>query len=139
MTTIPVVIIDDDKVDRYIVQRIVQESDIEAKVIEYKAGDEFLEVLSDSKKRAAEIGTAPPPMLVLLDVNMPRMNGFEVLDSISRELGESDPDYMVVMMFTSSNHAEDKAKAFSYSFVKDYVVKPLTRERLQDVIAKHYS
>ena len=139
MTTIPVVIIDDDKVDRYIVQRVIQESDIEAKVIEFKAGDEFLEVLSDSKKRAAEIGTAPPPILVLLDVNMPRMNGFEVLDSINRELGESDPDYMVVMMFTSSNHAEDKAKAFSYSFVKDYIVKPLTHERLQDVIAKHYS
>ena len=126
--TLSVVIVDDERADRYITRRVVQDAGIDGKVIEYKAGDEFLAVVTDEETRIREIGTAPPPMLVFLDINMPRMNGFEVLKAIEQCCGdgEMDPECMIVLMFSSSSHAEDKADAFSYSFVKDYVIKPLT-------------
>jgi hypothetical protein len=138
--TIPIVVVDDDKVDRYITRRIVKEADVGGEVVEYKSGDEFLAAIGDAQRQAAEGGEPMAPMLVFLDINMPRMNGFEVLEAIKQELPETakGDGCMVVMMFSSSNHAKDKAEALSYDFVKEYVVKPLTKERLQELVAKYY-
>ena len=137
---VPIVVVDDEEVDRYIVQRIVKQSGIDSNVIEFKAGDEFLEVITDERRRAEEIGVAPPPILVLLDINMPRMTGFEVLEAIRNSPGadEDCPDYMVVLMFSSSNHAEDKKEAFSYGFVKDYIVKPITEADVKNMVERYY-
>ncbi|WP_299614969.1 response regulator [Pelagibius sp.] len=137
---VPIVVVDDEEVDRYIVNRVVKQSGIDSKVVEFQAGDEFLEVITDERRRAEEIGVAPPPILVLLDINMPRMTGFEVLESIRNSLGadEDCPDYMVVLMFSSSNHAEDKKEAYSYGFVKDYIVKPLTEADVKNMVERYY-
>lgn len=138
--TIPIVVVDDEEVDRYIVKRMVKNAGIDGEVIEFRAGDDFLEVITDERRRAEEIGLAPPPILVLLDINMPRMTGFEVLEAIRESLGADEvcPDYMVVLMFSSSSHAEDKKEAFSYAFVKDYIVKPITVPIIQNMVETYY-
>lgn len=138
--TIPIVVVDDAEVDRYIVKRMVENSGVDGKVVEFQAGDHFLEVITDERRRASEIGVAPPPIMVLLDINMPRLNGFEVLESIRESLEdiEENPDYMVVLMFSSSNHAEDKREALSYPFVKDYIVKPITVPIIEEMVEKYY-
>ena len=138
--TIPIVVVDDEQVDRYIVRRLVKKAGIDGKVVEFQAGDEFLEVIMDQQRRTEEIGSAPPPMLVLLDINMPRISGFEVLEAIDEGFGDggSDADCMIILMFSSSNHAEDKQEAFSYSFVKDYIIKPITVPVLQRIVDQYY-
>lgn len=138
--TIPVVIVDDELADRYLIERIVKESGLDARFVGFKAGDEFLAAISDRKERSEKIGDPPPHMLVLLDIRMPRMSGFEVLQAIqySRNSQVADPPGMTVVMFSSSKHPEDEAEAFSYDFVKDYVVKPLTKDRFQELVATHY-
>ena len=138
--TIPIVVVDDELTDRYLMRRVVKESGLDARFIEFKAGDEFLAAISDHQVRTELIGDPPPPILVLLDIRMPRMTGFEVLQAIQygRDSQVADTPGMKVVMFSSSAHPGDREKAFSYDFVKDYVVKPLSTDGLKDLVAKHY-
>ncbi len=124
-----IVVVDDDDVDRYLVQRALAASSLEAELIEYQAGDLFVQAVTDPNRRLAEMGSTPPPILVLLDVNMPRMSGFDVLRILEKEVKEND--LVVVTMYSSSDYAQDRADAEKYSFVKDFLVKPITAEKLE--------
>lgn len=135
--TIPLVIVDDDEIDRYLTRRTVDDADGDFKFIEYSTGHDFLEVFRNAERRHEEIGGAPPPTLVLLDINMPRMSGFEVLEELAKD--SVGFEQMVVVMFSSSSHAQDKENALAYDFVKTYIVKPLTREKLQGLVDQFYS
>ena len=135
---IKIVVVDDDDTDRYILKRAVQSLNYDVDFIEFESGDHFINVVKEPETRAASFGVPPPPILVFLDINMPRMNGFEVLKSLKALLADDD-QFFVVTMYSSSNHAEDRADALQYKFVKDYVVKPITSDRLDEIITRHFS
>lgn len=135
--TIPIIVVDDEETDRYLVKRVIKSLAIDAKLVEYDDGSAFVEVIRDIERKNAEIGSPPPPALVLLDINMPRMNGFEVLEEMNAILGDTET-VMLVTMYSSSNHAEDRADAEKYSFVKDYIVKPITAGKLQKLLDTFY-
>lgn len=130
--SIRIVVVDDDQVDRYLVKRALDASSIDAELHEFDAGDHFLDVMTVDQKRQEEFGDTPPPILVLLDINMPRMTGFEVLERL--EASRVCDQIIVVTMYSSSSHAKDRADASKYSFVKDYAVKPITAEKLQELV-----
>ncbi|GHG17610.1 two-component system response regulator [Deinococcus indicus] len=86
-------------------------------------GVEGLEML-----RAA--GLVPRPDVILLDINMPRMNGLEFLREIKR-----DPDLMTipVIMLTTSQAEEDILRSYQ-AFAASYVVKPVEFSRFYEAI-----
>ena len=65
------------------------------------------------------------PNLILLDINMPRMNGLEFLE----RHGDDDTPPIVVML-TSSEQDSDKTKSLSFGSVMDYMVKPIRKENV---------
>jgi CheY-like chemotaxis protein len=72
------------------------------------------------------------PDLILLDINMPVMNGWEFLDAFQNlERRKEVP----VIMLTSSIDPQDIEKARSYKEVKGYFSKPLTNESLDQIVA----
>lgn len=135
--TIPIVVVDDDEVDRYLVKRVVKSLGIDAKLVEFEDGVPFVDVIRDNKRRAEAIGEPPPPVLVLLDINMPRMGGFEVLEAMKEVLSDEE-QVAFVTMYSSSNHAQDRADAEKYPFVMDYIVKPVTKEKLEELFGRLY-
>lgn len=135
--TIPIVVVDDDDVDRYLVKRVIKSLGVDAKLIEYEDGEAFTEVIRDNSRSAIEIGDPPPPALVLLDINMPRMGGFQVLEAM-RDLLEEENQVMFVTMYSSSSQAQERADAEKYPFVHDYIVKPLSEEKLKALIERLY-
>lgn len=73
------------------------------------------------------------PMLILLDLNMPEMSGWEFLD----QLNLIDMD-MKVIILTSSDSQKDKATASLYPTVKEYIIKPLSKAGLADIISRYF-
>lgn len=136
---ISVVIVDDSEIDRYLARRIIIVSGLLHKVMEFSDGDEFKDFLMNQKKFDKECGPHPPPTLVLLDINMPRLSGFELLEELEKHKENLNlKNCCVFMMFTSSENPMDIKKAREFDCVKDYLVKPITKEKLQLLLEKHY-
>lgn len=123
MRKIPVVVVDDEDVDRYIVKRRLSKAEDFGEVLEAPTGDAFLEEFFNGRK--IEL---PPdvPLLVLMDVNMPGRNGFETIEELQRRMERGrGPGSVVIMMFTSSQNPKDQERAKQFAVVKGYIFKPL--------------
>ena len=77
---------------------------------------------------ALRSATETRPDAIVLDINMPVMNGFEFLDRYAEEFEVHAP---VVAMLTSSHLGKDRERAMRYSFVKSYFEKPLLADHLR--------
>jgi CheY-like chemotaxis protein len=110
-----IVIIDDSDPDLLYARVVVEQADIADEVLTFGTAAEALEFLAASLR---------PVDLILLDINMPEMGGFEFLDRFEA-LAAPHRQTAVVVMLTSSPDPQDRARAQTYSAVRAYVVKPL--------------
>lgn len=115
MQDIKVLIVEDDPMITFLHMNLVKKRGISPAPISFKNGREALDFIgSDSSKEAR--------YMVLLDLNMPVMNGWEFLDEISdRDVA----DRIKVAIVTSSVDKADKEKAKKYDVVDSYLTKPL--------------
>lgn len=118
------VLIDDEEMDHLLYRRTVERSGLVDELITFLSAEEALEFLRSDDR--------PEIDAILLDINMPRMNGFEFLDAAEREIGHGFAQ-MVVIMLTTSLNPEDRARADACSMVKDYLSKPLCAEHLEKI------
>lgn len=72
------------------------------------------------------------PDLILLDINMPVMNGWQFLEAFN---SLQKPYHVPIIMLTSSIDPEDKEKAYSYQFVKGFLSKPFTTQHLEQILS----
>ena len=141
MSRVNALIIDDSETDRYLIRRILRRCEAIRNVEEFSNGEEALSFIRDAEEYDRRCGPNPPPALAFLDINMPRMSGFDVLQAI-QDLGDSGTfdtsKRCLVIMLTSSNYSGDREKSLAYGFVAGYLEKPLDREELQDILSRHY-
>jgi CheY-like chemotaxis protein len=122
--SIRILIVDDDKAVRFFHQITVTEGSLASDPLSFCDGKEALDYL-DQHFRESDY------YLVLLDINMPVMNGWDLLKAIS-EKGYSEHVYFA--MVTSSVDRADREKAKSYSHVIDFVEKPISLEEYKRIV-----
>ena len=109
-----ILLVEDNPSDVELVRTAFEESDIPADFTVFRDGDEAIAGI----KRMADAG--PRPDLALLDLNLPRTSGHEVLTSL-RSMPQFDG--MPVVVFSTSNHPSDRSRCLA-SGADDYQVKP---------------
>ena len=116
MTSLPVLIIDDSEPDRLYTSIVLARTGLPVQVQEFESAADALSMLAAGPHA---------PAIILLDINMPGMDGFAFLEAYEG-LPEASRRDTVVVMLSSSPLDSDRLRAFAYPTVKDYVVKPLT-------------
>lgn len=113
-------LIDDSEIDQMIYRRIANKSGLVGNLIQFMDATMALAHLQDPNSAR--------PDLILLDINMPGMDGFEFLKEATDRLGASLCP--IVVMLTTSLNPEDEIRARTFEMVKDFLNKPLTGEQL---------
>ncbi|KGO92882.1 response regulator [Flavobacterium subsaxonicum] len=120
-------VIDDDRIYHFLLKNLFKQNGIDVKTSFFSNGHEAIEALR--KDKAGD----DVPDLILLDVNMPIMNGWQFLEEYTR-LKEMLPKSSVIYMISSSNDIVDINKAKGYNtIVKDYFLKPICKEDLDKI------
>ena len=122
MKRVNVLIVDDNELDRYILRRQLTKIGVES-IIEKDDGSTALEFLKDYDKNAMLYPDEFPPVVIFLDINMPKVNGFDFLKEFSTMRTRNELASVVVCMYSSSERLEDKEKAAKFDFVADFIVK----------------
>ncbi|MCF3638543.1 response regulator [Rhizobium sp. TRM95111] len=117
MNMTSILVVDDDENDQFICEYTIRKFNPDIRIAKAFDGAEALDILRSGM-----------PDAIILDINMPVMNGFEFLDRYAAEFENHAP---VVAMLTSSHLGKDRERAMRYSFVKSYFEKPLTTEHLR--------
>jgi CheY-like chemotaxis protein len=124
-------LIDDDKTTNFIHKTIIDDLEVADNVEIFEDGEDAFQYI----KSTAFIGECPE--LILLDINMPCANGFDFLEAFNLLEFASKRDVVIIMLTTSSLKMDvEKAKAFD---IDDYIVKPLTKDILRELIKKHFN
>lgn len=127
----PLVVAEDDEDDFFFLRRAIRQAAIENPLLRFRDGAELIKFLQQIPP--SEVGpTAQAPWLLLLDITMPIMNGFEVLQWLASHKGV--PRLWPVML-SGSYRAEDIDRAMRLG-AADYLVKPITPQRLAVVAAR---
>ncbi|SHF92412.1 Response regulator receiver domain-containing protein [Flavobacterium fluvii] len=131
-----ILLIDDDLATNFINKRILQKANLTDYIHVALNGKEALEYLS-KKGNFESIVDYPQPQLILLDINMPVMDGWEFIETYRNLDIENKEDITIVMLSSSCNPA-DKAKAESIDVVAEFRQKPMNKVALLDILSTNF-
>lgn len=133
MNKVNVLIVDDNEVDRYILKRQLEKIGVNS-IMEKSDGCEALEFLRDYDQNAKLFPDEFPPVIIFLDINMPKVNGFDFLKEFALMRSKNELSSIVVCMYSSSERPEDKERVSQYDFVESFIVKGSINHKFMEKI-----
>ena len=123
-----ILLVDDDEIDCMNVKRAFKKSNISNPLYIAHNGVEGLDMLRGTNNFKK---IDPLPRIILLDINMPKMNGLEFLKEIRED---KDLHSISVFVMTTSNDEKDRFEAYNYN-VAGYIIKPISFETFVSAVA----
>jgi CheY-like chemotaxis protein len=114
------IVVDDNESDLLFTSIVIQKAGIASKVSVFEDARDAIERLQQDDHGID---------VILLDINMPGMDGFAFLAAFEELYRARQAAPPVVVMLTSSPDPRDRERAFAFASVRDYVVKPITIEQ----------
>ena len=118
----PILLVEDDQVDVMTVKRALKEIHVTNPVVNLENGEEALKYLRDPK--------SVKPCIILLDLNMPIMNGIEFLQVVKQDARLKRTP---VVVLTTSEEQQDKVNSFNLG-VAGYMAKPVDYRQFVEVM-----
>ncbi len=122
-----VCIIDDDPIYIFTTRKIMEMGNFSSYIEVFKNGKEALEALKPRVEANENI-----PEVIFLDLNMPIMDGWQFLE----EFMTPNTQKIIIYIVSSSIDPADLNKAKQYSLVTNYIVKPITPDKLKGLFDK---
>ena len=126
---IPILLVDDDRVDVMNVERAFRKNNITNPLHVTSNGEEALAYLRNEGK-FVDTQRSPRPGILLLDLNMPVMNGIEFLEVVK---ADQELKSIPIIILTTSHEEEDRMKSFDLS-VAGYIVKPVEFNKFVEAV-----
>lgn len=121
-------LIEDDEIFMYLHTHIIHNIVPDATIVEKRSSVEALDYLLNLKEDDEDI-----PDRILLDINMPELGGFQLLDKIEH-LMKTVLKNSLIYMVSSSLYDQDRTRALSYWFVKGFKEKPMTTAHVTEIV-----
>ncbi|PRC93464.1 response regulator [Solimicrobium silvestre] len=118
----PLLVIEDDQVDVMTIKRALKEIHVANPVIHMENGEDAIAYLRDASKEK--------PCIILLDLNMPVMNGLEFLEVVKHD---DELRRFPVIVLTTSEEQQDKVNSFNLG-VAGYMAKPVNYRQFVEVM-----
>ena len=128
-----IMLVDDDHNDNFFHEREIKKNNSAINVIEEITGLDGLEYLKLNQENKELL-----PDLIFLDINMPVIDGWQFLEKY-KQLDQELLSRVVIIMLSTSGYPEDIERAMSYCIVSEYIIKPLTKEKLEYIKKKYFS
>ena len=122
-------LIDDSDIDNMVNKHILSKSNVAENIIVFTTANDALTYLEKNKDSVDEYVI---PQIILLDINMPIMNGFGFLVEFEK-MSEKLVDKIKVIMLTSSVDPNDIRRSKEYKSVKSFISKPLSLEHIVNI------
>jgi CheY-like chemotaxis protein len=116
-----ILLVDDDRVALMLHKRVLERQHLEMPIRQFSEGADALAFIEQPENKKKNF-------LMLLDINMPQMSGWDVLDYLAKTV---DLPNIMVFMVTSSVDLNDKLKADNCKLVLGYIEKPVTSHTIE--------
>jgi CheY-like chemotaxis protein len=126
-------LVDDDETTNYLNQTLLRRMAVSDQVLVAGNGQQALDLLHAHCERPA---SSTCPALILLDINMPLMNGFDFLKAYAQRPARENPAVVIIMLTTSLNFRD--VEQLPGLPVHGYLTKPLTREKINQLLHEHF-
>lgn len=123
---INLLIIDDDDINIFIIKKIVEKTELAIQITSKSNGQQAIDYIKETLANPEQF-----PQLMLIDINMPIMNGWEFIEAYQTLNVQQSVDMYIL---SSSVYENDIEKTKNYSCVKGFISKPLSIDRLKELV-----
>ncbi|WP_133537280.1 response regulator [Tenacibaculum caenipelagi] len=127
-----ILLIDDDPATNFLHKLLIEKENCTENIVCMQSAEDALAYL-----RLKIEGEYPHPEIIFLDINMPRMNGWDFLEEYEKFDKEQQAKKIIIMLTTSLD-PHDREKAESINQINEFQSKPLTSEKLRSILKSNF-
>ncbi len=123
-----ILLVDDDSIANFLIEKIVQSTGLARNISKAMNGKEALQFFTEENDL---------PEVILLDLNMPIMNGFEFLQAFKKLEPEKKANVLIILVTSSSNPSDmEKAKSLG---IRYYLTKPISADIIKSIMTEEFA